>query len=401
MNVAESLELASNWLTESGIIHRDTEYSPYGPVKGGYLLDEEKYDHIYHETNGYAISCFVNLHRTTGDDKYIEHAKAIGDYLLSTLSGEDGEVSASAFVHSVSLPELRPVRKYFAFDNGMIVSGLLDLYEATREPKYYMAGKSCMSWVMDSLQQSDGAFHSHYDAETSEIWHGGASFEKDRSILHAKLAMPLLKVWKHSQDKRFLESAVALLGWAKGLQADDGAFWSDEYKNMVFTHSHCYSIEGFLYAYFTTENEKYRHVVNRGINWLHGAQLRDGSMNYQYKNTRSILDGLKDRLIKRKTSDATAQAVRLWLLADAIDNRDKYRTAAHRGIQFLSKMQFGGPDDHNLLGGLIYRQKKSIVGSHIQPVLYSWCTQFAVQAFTMWLQMESGSLMRKSVEYLF
>jgi hypothetical protein len=258
-----------------------------------------------------------------------------------------------------------------------------------------------MSWIIDSLQQSDGAFYSYYDAKTSEIWHGGASFEKDRSILHAKLAMPLLKVWKHSQDKRFLESAAALLAWAKGLQADDGAFWSDEHRNIVFTHSHCYSVEGFLYAHVVAENESYREVAARGIDWLYRAQLRGGSMNYQYKNIRSILDGLKDRLIKRKTSDATAQAVRLWLLADAVQELDRYKGASQRGMQFLSKMQFAGPDDSNLLGGLVYRQKQSVIGSHIQPVLYSWCTQFAVQAFTMWLQTESGSLTRESVRYLF
>ncbi len=401
MLIEENLELASNWLTKSGIIYRDRENSPYGPLKGGYLIDEKKYDCIYHEINGYGISCFLNLYRSTGNNNYLQHAKAIADYLLSTLSERESEVSALAFAHSASLPELKPLYKYFAFDNAMIVSGLLDLYEVTGEQRYFETGKRCMEWVIGCLQQPDGAFHSYYDGDTGEVWHGGTRFDKDRSILHAKIAMPLLKVRKQSGDDEFLESATALLKWAAGLQADDGAFWSNEHKKTVFTHSHCYCVEGFLYACFATGNETYTSIALRGIEWLSNAQLADGSLNYQYKNRLSVLDGLKDRFIRRKTSDATAQAVRLWLLADSFESRKKYEAYAGKGIEFLSMMQSNSVEDDNMLGGLIYREKESIVSKTIQPVLYSWCTQFAVQAFMMWLQKKSGSLSRQSVENLF
>jgi len=401
MHVSKHLELASDWLTKSEIIHGSSANSRYGPLKGGYLIDEKKYNFIYNEINGYGISCFVNLYRSTGNEEYLRHAKAVADYLFSTLSGEDGHVSTLAFVHSASFPEQKLNRRYFSFDNGMIVSGLLDLYEVTGDLKYYDHGKRCISWIIESLQQSDGAFHSYYNADTGEIWHGGEGFINDRSAIHTKLSIPLLKVWKHSGNAAFLNSANTLMKWAKGLQAEDGAFWSDEYKKTVFTHYHCYAVEGFLYAYHVTRNEEYRSAALRGIDWLWGAQLRDGSMNYKYKSRHSILDGLKDRLIKRKTSDATAQAVRLWLLADTITGENNYREAAAKGVRFLERMQLSNTDDKKTLGGLLYRRKQFMFIGRMQAKLYSWCTQFAAQAFTMWLQAESRSLCSESVENLF
>jgi uncharacterized protein YyaL (SSP411 family) len=292
-------------------------------------------------------------------------------------------------------------KKYFAFDNGMIASGLMDLYEATGDLEYYEASKKCLAWLVDCLQMSDGAFNSYYDAETGGIHHGGPRFDKDRSILHAKIAIALLKVWQHSGIQKFHDSATALLRWASDLQDADGAFWSNEYSKVVFTHAHCYSIEGFLYAYHMVGEEMYRDVALRGINWLCKAQLQDGSLNYQYKNRYSVLDGLKDRFVKRKTTDATAQAARLCLLANTLIERRRYRKCARRAIEFLEKMQITESRDRNIIGGLVYRRKESFMKKEIQPVLYSWCTQFAAQAFSMWLESEEGTLSKDSIASIF
>ncbi len=399
--VGGNVELAANWLTKSGIIHREHENSSYGPVKGGYFTDRKKYDCIYHEINGYAMSCFVYLYRMTGESRYLEHAKAIAGYLLSTLEKSGGSVADRAFSHSASLPGMNPSRKYYAFDNGMIAAGLLDLYEIIDDDKYLHTAERCMKWVVECLQSDDGAFHSYYDVETCQIWHEGPAFDRDRSALHAKIAMPLLKLWKLGADPLFLDSAASLLEWSKTLQSDDGAFWSNEFKKTVFTHSHCYSTEGFLYACWATEDDDYLDVALKATEWLARAQMRDGSLNYQYKNRLSVLDGLKDRLIKRKTTDATAQAVRLWLLVDAITGEDRHVESARRAVEFLRRMQLTDADDENMLGGFWYRRKQTIMGGGLQPVLYSWCAQFAAQALMMWEQHASGDLSRDSVGDIF
>lgn len=401
MLVAEGFDLIANWLKKNGKNSREHGDGTYGPLNGGYDAAKKRYEPVYHEINGYAISCFLHLYRHTNDKPWLSHAIAIGDYLISTQNRKNGEVAASAFSHSLLPSNLKQLTKYYAFDNGMIVSGLMDLYETTKEQKYYEAGRRCIIWLTNSLQMSDGAFHSYYDSDSSHIWHGGTGFDKDRSVLHAKITMPLLRTWKLSHDRSFLDSADALLDWSRGLQADDGAFWSNEYRKCVFTHSHCYALEGFLYAYFITQNPEYLDIVSKGVQWLSNQQLKDGSVNYQYKNRQSVYDGIKDRFLKRKTTDASAQAARLWLLVDAINNDNKYRENACRALAFLLDMQCMDTSDINAYGGLYYRRKETILGCELQPVLYAWCAQFAVQAFLYWQEMESGELSIASIKSLF
>jgi uncharacterized protein YyaL (SSP411 family) len=401
MQVTEHIEMAADWLTRSGIVHRGAGQSGYGPLKGGYFLDEKRYDCIYHEINGYGMSCLVDLYRQTGDHGYLEHAQVIASYLLSNLGGDDGEASSIAFSHSMVLPGMQPVNKFYAFDNGMIVAGLIDLHEATGDNTYLNAAVRCMSWVVDCLQTDDGAFYSYYDGDTGTLWHGGSHFDCDRSVLHAKLAIPLLKTAKHSAHSVFRKSAEALLNWAVELQADDGAFWSNEHRKAVFTHAHCYAVEGFLYAFFATRHHSYLDTANCGIRWLSTVQHTDGALNYQYKNRISVLDALRDRLVRRKTTDATAQAIRLWLLAGALSRSDHYRSNAERAIEFLGRMQCEPHDRDEMAGGMLYRLRDSVLWKHPEPVLYSWCTQFAVQAFMMWRDSGSSVLDKESIGRLF
>ena len=400
MLVEENIKLASDWLSNSEIFGETDGRPESRAVRGGYHLPESRYDCIYHEINGYAISCFVDLYRTTRNSEYLLHARSVAEYLLSTLSDDDG-VGSVAFLHSISIPSGNAIRKYFAFDNGMIASGLLDLYEVTGDRRYFDAANACVNWVIDTLQMSDGAMHSYYDGDSGGIWHGGTRFDKDRSVLHAKITIPILKLWRYEKNEKLLASAHALLRWGMGLQDSDGAFWSNEHRKVVFTHSHCYAAEGFLYAYHITARPEYLDSAMKAARWLAGAQLGDGSLNYQYKNRQSILDALKDRLTKRKTTDATAQSVRLWLLADTVSASDENARHASRAVEFLKSMQCLESNDHNALGGLFYRRKESMKGHQRQEVLYSWCTHFAVQAFNWWRLHETRKLSPRHVERIF
>jgi len=75
-------------------------------------------------------------------------------------------------------------------------------------------------------------------------------------------------------------------------------------------HPHCYATEAFLYVYHHSKPEEYLQIVKKASYWLSKIQNKDGSLFRIY----SVEKGITEQLKRLKTSDAIAQATRIWKL---------------------------------------------------------------------------------------
>lgn len=119
----------------------------------------------------------------------------------------------------------------------------------------------------------------------------------------------------------------------------------------VYVHPFCYEQEGHVIAasYHLT---RLFEPIDGALEWLAAVQRRDGALL-------AFANGLER--FGEARSDATAQAVRLWLLRD----RDRYADAIARALAFLASCQTSE-------GGILYTPERDDV--------CTWSTIFTLQA---------------------
>jgi prenyltransferase beta subunit len=171
----------------------------------------------------------------------------------------------------------------------------------------------------------------------------------------------------------YKRKALMLLDHYKRFQKSDGAFRVNEDTTDVMTHPHCYAAEGILYAYHVLNIDELFESAKKASNWLSKVQNPDGSFYRCYPQTKV---GAKRRDLK--TSDATAQATRIWKLLGTNEQ------GLERAYTYLK----GELKD----GGLRLFRNETLSGRLLsgRRAVYSWPTFFYLHSLILpWRNMES------------
>lgn len=390
---------AFNWLKEYQMIH-DGEWA--GGFWHSYNLNTQKCPFIHSEMAGYAASLLTNLYKEDGSKEIFELAVSVGDFLARVQAADGNKQTDGAFPFGI-YPESDNLieKRYYSFDVAMCASGLVDLYFASGKKQYLSASLAAADWLIRTMQNPDGSFRACWDATQGEFLQL-RTFAGDRGCLHAKNAIALLKVAQLTGERRqvpILQSARKVCDWVLSLQDKDGAFWANELKNLVFTHAHCYAVEGLLYAGHRLGESKYLEAAVKAAQWLRRVQNSDGSFYRHYKVKKLGREKL-DLLFPVKTTDATAQAARIFIAVALLEKEDEFWEAAKRGINFLDRMQCHSPDS-NADGGFYYQLRNFLGLRRLRPSLMTWCTQFALSAVSMFHRKEQYTDSSAAVEEIF
>lgn len=366
-----AVDLALNWLVHSDVRHANGDQVVRGGVNRGYNWRQRSYPFVYSEITGYAVSTFVNAYRWTDDESYVVLARQSADFLLGVQDLDGKDVVRGAIPHGLSLPDLELRRQYYSFDAAMCLQGLLDLNAIQSAQELQSSAQAIGDWLLGRMQQDNGAFLSMYDAETDEWRHAGEDFFDDDGCLHAKHAIGLLKLGHVTGDDRYTVAAKRVCDWVLGLQDDDGAFRATGRLRQVVSHPHCYATEGLLFAHYALGTERYLEAARRAGKWLLKGQNRDGSINIAYKRRWWRMGRrLTEKFFPRRVTDATAQAIRIWLILYYLDGDHRFLDACHRARGFLYRMQCTSSLDRNAVGGFYFWPG--------HPMMFTWCTMFAL-----------------------
>ena len=357
-----NLDLAIDWISGSGI--QETN----GGFYAWYDCEKERYSFLYPETTGYAIQLLVKLYRKTGDPQFLRKAIKAGNWLLN-IQKSDGSFYCKYFIEPRSESY---DRSFYVFDAGIILSGLVDLFEITSNMKYLESSLKISNMIL-KLQNRSGSFKAGYDPKGRVM--NNHHWSETEACHHLKILLPLLKMHKITGDDRYVHSARRLLEWGVSLQEDSGRFITFFGSNETYSHAHCYAVEGLLVSSQFCDCLVKTPVSERIIfaaKWLSNMQNKDGSIWNWHNSNRE----------RTKVSDALSQMLRILILLKTGRlsgvKQDSFDSHIKKGFKFLQEMQCKNRDNHSF-GGMYYEEKNGEKLQHVNTC----ATLFAIHAASL------------------
>jgi uncharacterized protein YyaL (SSP411 family) len=382
------LKKAIGWLLQSDIRNKSSDRVAYSGFNLGYDLRKKSFFLAYCEITGYAVSLLLYLHQLEKNFEFLQLAQSSGKFLVDTQYKGARQEIFGAFPKGYSFSQKAMINEFYSFDAAVCISALVDLFEETNEQSFLESAKIAGNWLVDQMQFDDGAFRAMYNYGRQDFAQTKKWFE-NKGCLHAKNAIGLLKLYGATGNIRFKESAKKVCDWVLSLQKTNGAFAATEDESYTFTHAHCYATEGLLYGYFSLNNQKYLDAVQQSGKWLIKAQNADGSLYRHYD---------KRVFIPTKTTDATAQASRIWVILYQLTSEKEYLDAAQKGAKFLLSMQCQEKNDRNSFGGVFLQSQGLWKLRYIYPIVSTWPLVFAVKALYALENMKNCCEMRTMLD---
>jgi hypothetical protein len=366
-NLSAATQAAEGWLLHSGIQRTDPVLGTPGGVRAWFDRTKGTYSFLYSEITGYAITSLVNFYNYQADPFYLDRAELAADWLIREAMEPSGAVLCRQ--HDTGWDRTR-----YAFDAGMVMNGLVNLYKRTAKPRHLAAAQAIGDWLTGSMQRSDGGFFSKLNSETGEPHNTGEKWSTISGSFLVKLAIGLLNLADATGDGRYTEAAKKLCGWGLGLQQADGRFPSAQSSSNTFLHPHCYTAEGLLVAGQVLGEQSWAEAVAKAVAWIAPRQLADGEFPAHF---------IGGEFVPVSSPDITAQVLRLWLLlppglqaAIPLDHRAAIDAVVRAQCRDRSAQEAGG---FPAGAAWFFGEPEDRAGEHIN----AWVTMFAHQTLAL------------------
>ena len=364
------LESVYGWMRDSGIQNVEGDEALLGSINAWFETDTESYPFVYSEITGYWVTLLCTLYHLHGNQLYLERAQAAGEWLLRTTHEPNGGFRC--------LYPLKPSRfnfkqeQIYAFDVGMVLNGLVELYRATRQERFLASAVTAGDWLVYSAQKPNGSFYPVFQIDDEKFFESDKEWSTTSGSYHAKNAIGLLNLADLTHKQKYRDAAVKICDFALGCQKTSGRFVSFLSRGGTNAHPHCYSCEGLWVAGRYLEREDYLEASARGTQWLLDMQSEEGYIPRRF---------LDDQPIYHERVDAISQTLRLAVLHLAQGTlHESYRRRAERLVPIILRNQ-AKTDDVRSNGGLYFgRSNKGEVIPHVN----SWVTAFASQALRLY-----------------
>ncbi len=356
---------AADWILNSGI--QNLKGDQKGGFNSWYDLEQKKYEFLYSEITGYAITMLLYLNKISPNKVFVDRGKLAADWLLSKAIHPVGGVRTR---HYYDLENAHPGYSFeseilYAFDNGIVAFGLANLYDETKEKKYLDAAEGIMQFLMRKMQKPNGEFYASYDAKSENLGDDDSKWSTQSGSYHAKISLPLVKLFELTRKQEYKDSAIKVCEASLKVQEKDGRFVTYRTEKDTHIHPHCYSAEGLLYAGIKLDKPKFIESAARAADWVLQNLNDDGSILCLYSNHRK-------GFVTYERSDTLAQTLRL---ASILAARNMLKTKIS-SKKLSERVGFFHKKDGIQKGGFYYGWQE---GKYL-AYLNSWCTMFALQA---------------------
>lgn len=120
------------WLLDSGIRIRN------GPKKGAMYgwknLNPPSYPFIYNEITGYAITAFLYIYSELGEPEALQAAKDSANWMVKNIRSSSSYLLLAGSIETHNFNQKGDLsNQIYAFDNGMVIIGLLNLYKVIND----------------------------------------------------------------------------------------------------------------------------------------------------------------------------------------------------------------------------------------------------------------------------
>jgi hypothetical protein len=298
--LAGSIESAIQWLVASGIQTTCDDNQLNGGYAAWFDEDTRSSPYLYAEITGYMLTLLTWLHDRHGDPRLLNGAVRAADWLVDNADEKTGgfrclvPLAPSRFDYKRDL--------IFAFDCGVILSGLVNTYRATRRGKYLAAAVTVADWMLREWQDDQGAIKPAYNAVTGEWLYSNAEWSLCSGSYHTKVAMGLINLFDATGLARYRRAATQICDFALRFQQPNGRFITFPEAGGTNSHPHAYSAEGLWMVGKYLGREDYLQASLRATEWLFSVQAEDGLIPRHWH---------QDELVYNERVDVLSQALRL------------------------------------------------------------------------------------------
>ncbi len=369
---------AKNWLLNSGIQNVGGETPVNGGFNAWYNLEENNYFYTYSEITGYAITSLLYLYSLKKEELLLGRAKSAANWLVDRALDSSGGIKTRYYYDRKSADKNYSFQGNIikSFDNGIVLSGLSNLYEYSSHENYYLVSKRIADLLL-KMQKKSGLLYPDYDVKNKKMKESDEKWSSQSGSFHVKIILGLVNFAKYSNEKKYEDLARKLCDAILTFQKDDGRFITFK-KEDTHLHPHCYSAEGLLFAGWYFKEQKYIDAAVKATKWMLDNQLENGGIPSLYKD---------NKFIQFERVDILAQTLRLaviFLNNKLLDSRYRYK------VEKLSRrlLQFQYLKDGSQKGGFFYGYDVDYNTLKETKTLHlnSWVTMFALQALIMYKQ---------------
>lgn len=360
------VDLTAEWILNSGI------QSDKGGFFAWYNLQDKSYSYLYSEITGYGITALLFLYKILGEKTIIDKAEQAADWIIKSSMHSCGGIKTRLYEEDEKADKRYSFtgENIFSFDTGMVLYGVVNLYNLTKKTKYLQISETLADFLIDKMQNQDGSLSPIYDAKTGKRIELEDKWSNQRSGFHAKVSMGLVDLYIIKQNKKYYDAAVKLCEYAIATQETSGRFITDKINKTTHLHPHCYTAEGLWYTGTSLKKSSFVESAKKATKWA-----------FKYMSSSGINE-LYDPLTKTfgvsQRSDIIAQVLRLGLIFSISHRIDELKSV-------LLGYQYCG-EDLSQKGGFFFSKDSKHVNS--------WCTMFAIQALANYqhrgLKLEEG-----------
>ena len=348
-----------NWLLDSGIFVSKSDNENYGGVYSYFDEEKKAFSFLYPEITGYYASTMRFLYSHDDQIDYVNRAKSSCNWLAKLFDSNGGIIQA-IYPNAKSLPFV------YSFDTAICAKGMFDCYKISNDEKYLKYGKKFNRWIINNALNSNGTIKPLYNLESQKFEPSTDVWYKQYGCLHIKLTMSLLSEYSITGEKPLLEYAKNIANQIINFQNDDGSIRLHLDDKVINLHTMCYALEGLLFLYYFTNNEKYLDYCMNTLQWFDEQINSDGSIDLWFNSK-----------YHSKSSYPIAQIIRLKILISKINNLSK-KTLPNL-MNFLISLQ--ATDTNSIVKGGFYEEfHKSLFSWKKRLKVNSWASMFALQA---------------------
>lgn len=353
-------KLAKNWLLDSGIQNLKGEHK--GAFNSWFNINTKGYPYAYSEITGYGITTLLHLHSINKEEIFLERAKLAADWLINKATHKSGGILCRYFYDKEEFMGSFENEEIFLFDVGMVLNGITNLHDITKDEKYLTYSKNLADFIL-KMQKKDGSFYAVYNGKDESKIDDGEKWSTQSGAFHNKLSIGLLKLYDITKDEKYKESAINICDCSLKFLQEDGRIITFSKTGDSLFHPHCYATEGLYVAGKYLNNEKYLEFSKKATEYLFNNQKENGGIPQMFK------DG---QFIEHERSDILAQTLRIGILHSI--EKEKLDKLKNKLLEFqnLNEEQKGG-----------FRYGFDDQGNKYEH-LNSWCTMFALQALTLY-----------------
>jgi hypothetical protein len=375
-----TVDLATNWMLNSGAQVTGNDSQTNGGYVSWYEADTQSYPYVYSEISGYMLTMLTVLYHRYNDVRYLQSAMRTGDWFLATAHEPTG-----GFRCLFPLRDTRFNYKFnqiYAFDCGVILSGLANLYRASGQAQYLTAATTVADWLVRDVQKPNTGFRPVYDIATASFPESDKEWSLCSGSYHTKIAIGLLNLYDLTHQPSYLRGALNACDFALTFQEKSGRFISFPGTSGGGTnaHPHLYSAEGLWVVGKYLGRDDYLRASASATQWLLDLQNDAGLVPRHFQNNEPFY-------IERV--DVLAQALRMAAIHTA-EGRLSTSVLSHleKLVPIIKRNQSVSADTR-ANGGFFFGR---LSDGQVMPHVNVWVTMFAVQALLAYSDLQHGTL---------